>query len=246
MLLFLIGEQCRQVFSNREFFSGIRYYLSQYHGLIAKTFLVHYRRWALTLIVFLLPIVYNLLSNLISRSRNESGIFKMNINSLNPQTILYKTDPIMDKFFRASIDGAILEQGSGNLSQMNEHIWRKIFHIIQRTNFSIFVILEKRKDRLYTYTDVYLAFNIPQPLDDMYKIQALSSNLISGHEVINLASNTIYKYALNDTSASIQTTLIYKNTGNFSGQPTIGDVLNYLSQASCFLKFLPTSILLDV
>ncbi len=95
--------------------------------MIGKTLLVHYRRWALTLIVFLLPIIYNLLSNVIARSRNENGIFKMNINSLNPQTILYKADPIMEEYFRASIDGAILEPGSGNLSEMNEHIWRKIF-----------------------------------------------------------------------------------------------------------------------
>jgi len=101
-------------------------------------------------------------------------------------------------------------------------------------------------NRLYTYTDIYLGFNIPKPVGNTYKIQALSSNLISGHEVLSLASNTFYKYALNDTSASIQTTLIYKNTGNFTGQPSIGQLLNLLSLASCFLKLLPTSLLLDV
>lgn len=133
-----LGEQCRQVFNNREFFTGIQYYLSQYHGLIVKTFLVHYRRWTLTLIVLLLPIVYNLLSNSISRSRNENGIFKMNINSLNPQTILYKIDPIMEKYFRASINGAILEQGSENISEMNQDIWRKIF-ILSKQRISSFL-----------------------------------------------------------------------------------------------------------
>ncbi len=110
----------------------------------------------------------------------------------------------------------------------------------------MFVILEKRINRPYTYTDIYLGFNIPEPVNNIYKIQTLSSNLISGYEVVSLASNTFYKYALNDTSASIQTTLIYKNIGNYTVKPTIGDLLNLLSMASCFLKLLPTSILLDV
>jgi len=102
-------------------------------------------------------------------------------------------------------------------------------------------------NRPYTYTDIYLAFNIPKPMEnDTYKIQTLSSNLISGHEIVSLTSNTFYKYILNDTSASIQTTLIYKRTGNLTSEPTIGDLLNLLSIASCFLKFLPTSLLLDV
>jgi hypothetical protein len=101
-------------------------------------------------------------------------------------------------------------------------------------------------DRPYTYTDIYIALNIPKPSGNIYKIQTLSSNLISGYEIISLASNTFYKYALNDTSASIQTTLIYKNTGNFTSNPSIGDLLNLLSIASCYLKLLPTSLLLDV
>ena len=101
-------------------------------------------------------------------------------------------------------------------------------------------------NRPYTYTDIYLAFNIPKPIGNKYQIQTLSSNLISGHEIISLASNTFYKYILNDTSASIQTTLIYKNTGNFTAQPSIGDLLNLLSMASCFLKLIPTSLILDM
>lgn len=101
-------------------------------------------------------------------------------------------------------------------------------------------------DEPYTYTDIYLGFNIPKPIGNKYKIQALSSNLISGHEVISVASNTFYKYILNDTSASIQTTLIYKNTGNFTSQPSVGSLLSLLNIASCFLKMIPTSLMLDV
>lgn len=101
-------------------------------------------------------------------------------------------------------------------------------------------------DRPYTYTDIYLGFRIPAPDGDTYKIQTLSSNLISGHEVVSIASNTFFKHLLNDTSASIQTTLVYKKTGNITIEPTIGSVLNVLSIASCYLKILPTSLILDV
>ena len=101
-------------------------------------------------------------------------------------------------------------------------------------------------DRPYTYTDIYLSFQIPAPQGDAYKIQTLSSNLISGYEVISVASDTIYKHALKDTSASIQTTLIYKKTGNFTLKPTVGDVMQLLSMVSCFLKLLPMSLIVDV
>jgi len=131
MLIFeiyiFLDKQCRHVFNNRDFLTGIDYHLSQYYGLIRKTLFVHYRRWGLTLIVLFLPILYNLLSNLISRNRNENGIFKMNLNSLNPQTILYHTDPIMKKYFHASINDAILEQGPEHISEMNQNIWRMFF-----------------------------------------------------------------------------------------------------------------------
>ncbi|CAF4318595.1 unnamed protein product, partial [Rotaria sp. Silwood2] len=223
-----IDKQCHYVFNDRQFLTGILYHLNQFYGLIIKTSFVRYRRWILTFIVLLLPILYNLLSNLISRSGDENGIFKMNLNSLNPQTILYHTDPIIEKYFRASIDGSILEQASSNISEMNQNIW------------------QKRMDHPYTYTDIYLGFNIPKPIENKYTIQTLSSNLISGHEFVSLASNTFYKYILNDTSASIQTTLIYKNIGNFTAKPSVGTLMNVLSTASCFLKLLPTSLMLDV
>ncbi|CAF1565582.1 unnamed protein product, partial [Adineta steineri] len=224
-----IEKQCRHVFHRQCFFSGPRYYLSQFHGLLAKTVLVHYRRWALTLIILLLPILYNLLSNLISQSQNDPGIFKMNFNSLNPQTILYHTDPSMNKYFLASINGAKLEQGSGNISEMNENIWKK------------------RMNRLYTYTDIYLGFNIPPPYGNKYKIEILSSNLISGYVVISLASNIFYKHALNDSSASIQTTLVYKKKAeNFTEEPSLAQLLDMYSTTSCFLRILPTSLSLDL
>ncbi|CAF3487847.1 unnamed protein product [Rotaria sp. Silwood1] len=223
-----IDKQCDYVFNNRHFLTGIRYNLNQCYGLIIKTSLVRYRRWGLTFIVLLLPILYNLLSNLIFSNENENGIFNMNINSLNPQTILYHVDPIIEKYFRASIDGSKLEQGSANIFEMNQNIW------------------QKRIDRPYTYTDIYLGFNIPKPIRNKYTIQVLSSNLISGYEIVSLASNTFYKHILNDTSASIQTTLIYKNIGNFTAKPSVSTFMNLLSTASCFLKLLPTSLMLDV
>lgn len=105
--------------------------------------------------------------------------------------------------------------------------------------------IDRRKTHPYVYTDIYLAFNIPKPEGNKYKIESLSSNLISGHEIISLASNTFYKYISNDSSASIQTTLIYKNIGNHTARPSFGEIWNFLSSASCKLKFLPTTILLD-
>ncbi|CAF1479323.1 unnamed protein product [Adineta steineri] len=225
---YTIQKQCHHVFHHQRFLSGPRYYLSQFHGLLVKTVLVRYRRWGLTLIILLLPILYNLLSNLIFQSQSDTGVFKMNYNSLNPQTILYHTDPSLYKYFRASVNGAKLEQGSGNISEMNENIW------------------QKRRDRPYTYTDIYLGFNIPPLSNDTYKIQALSSNLISGYEVISLASNIFYKHALNDSSASIQTTLVYKNTENSIEKRSIGELPYLLDKASCVLKKLPTLLLFDL
>ena len=109
-----------------------------------------------------------------------------------------------------------------------------------------FFSTEKRNDHPYTYTDIYLAFRIPEPEGDKYQVETLSSNLITGYQAISVASDVVYKHVLNDTGASIETTLIYKRTGNFSVEITIGAVLNFLSLASCFLKLLPTSLLLDV
>lgn len=101
-------------------------------------------------------------------------------------------------------------------------------------------------DHPYTYTDIYLGFHISSLETDSYKVETLSSNLISGYEIASVASDTIYKLALNSTGASIKTTLIYKQTGNFTVQPTLGGILNLLSIASCFLKIIPTSLILDV
>ncbi|CAF3666934.1 unnamed protein product [Rotaria sp. Silwood1] len=227
-----IDEQCRYIFAERQFFQGWRYYLSQLYGLIVKILLVRYRRWGLMLIVILLPIVYNLLSNVLSRSQNATGTFKMDVKSLNPQTILYKADPLMENYFQAAIgsksNSLVLDKRSENITEMNKYVW------------------QKRMDRPYTYTDIYLGFQIPTPQEDTYKIQTLSSNLISGHEVVSVATNIFFKYALNDTSASIETTLIYKKTGNLTIEPTLSSLLNVLSIGSCFLKIIPTSLILDV
>ncbi|CAF4713778.1 unnamed protein product [Rotaria sp. Silwood2] len=100
----------------------------------------------------------------------------MDINSLNPYTILYNTDSSIEKYSHATVNNAKLEQSLGIISQMNKNIW------------------QKRIDYLYTYADIYLGFNIPKAIDDTYKIEALSSNLISGFEIVSIAPNTFYKY----------------------------------------------------
>jgi hypothetical protein len=51
----------------------------------------------------------------------------MNLNSLNPQTILYHSDPMIERYFHASVKDVILEQGSENISEMNQNIWRMFF-----------------------------------------------------------------------------------------------------------------------
>jgi hypothetical protein len=117
--------------------------------------------------------------------------------------------------------------------------------VLGRIDFD-FVPLEKRIDRPYTYTDIYLAFNVAKPSGNTYRMQALSSNLVSGHEVISVASNTFYKHAMNDSSASIETTLVYKATANFTAKPTVGDLFNLLNIASCVLKSIPISLIIDV
>ena len=113
-----------------------------------------------------------------------------------------------------------LEKRSENISEMNDYIWRKFnLHIQKKKNLIKFYLVEKRKDTPYTYTDIYLGFQVSEPQEDNYKIQTLSSNLITGYEVVSVASDIFLKYALNDTSASIQTTLIYKKTGRFTIEP---------------------------
>jgi hypothetical protein len=125
----LSDEQCRRVFDDASFFHGWNYYLSQLYGLLMKTLLVRYRRWGLTLVILLLPIVYNLLSNIISRSQSATGTFKMDISALNPQTIIYGTDPFMENYFQAAVKSKssdiVLNKRSENISEINKYIWRK-------------------------------------------------------------------------------------------------------------------------
>lgn len=125
-----LDEQCRYIFDERQFFQGWRYYVSQLQGLLIKTLLVRYRRWGLTVIVLLLPIVYNLVSNIVSRSENGGDAFKMEPQSLNPQTILYTADSLMEKYFQKAIgstsNSLILEKRSeNNISDINKYIWRR-------------------------------------------------------------------------------------------------------------------------
>ena len=88
--------------------------------------------------------------------------------------------------------------------------------------------------------------NIPKPLNNTYKFQVSSSNLITGYEILSLASNTFYKSIFNDSTASIQTSLIYKNDINSTGQLTTKEMLAYLDSFSCFLKMIPISLISDM
>lgn len=94
-----------------------------------KTLLVRYRRWGLTLVVLLIPIIYNLLSNIISRSQNAAGTFEMKTNLLDPQTILYHVDPSLQRYFQSSVDypssDVKLLERTDNISQMNQYIKRE-------------------------------------------------------------------------------------------------------------------------
>ena len=107
-------------------------------------------------------------------------------------------------------------------------------------------LIEQRSDRPNTYTDIYLAFQILPPQNDTYEFHTLSSNLISGYQIFSAASDTIYKQVLNNIDAKIQTTLIYKQTGNFSFERSLSNALGILNMASCTLKLLPPSLILDV
>lgn len=92
-----------------------------------KTLLVRYRRWGLTLVILLAPIVYNLVSNITSENSNALGTFKMDVNSLNPQTILYRSDPSMEKYLQAAIKSSdiTLQSRSDDISEMNQYIRRE-------------------------------------------------------------------------------------------------------------------------
>lgn len=92
-----------------------------------KTLLVRYRRWGLMLVILLSPIIYNIISNATSSSDNALGTFKMNVDSLSPQTILYRSDSSMEKYFQEAVKSknTALESRSDNTTQMNADIRRK-------------------------------------------------------------------------------------------------------------------------
>jgi hypothetical protein len=172
--------------------------------------------------MLLLPILHHLLANLISRSRQNVGIFRMDLNALDPQTILYQSDPSMEKYVRAAVHSSRHENIT--LSEMNRYIYGKIGTPIDGQTERDPSVLDQRSARPSTYTEIYLGFSIPRPDGNRVEIEALSSNLISGYQATSVASNILYKYAMNDTRASIETTLIYKNTGHFPVQPSLGDL----------------------
>lgn len=107
-------------------------------------------------------------------------------------------------------------------------------------------IIEKRIDRPFTYTDIFLAFEILPPDNSTYEVHTLSSNIITGYQIFSIASDMIYKHVSDNMDAKIQSTLIYKQTGNFSIEPSLSSLLSILSIASCTLKLLPPSLILDV
>lgn len=106
--------------------------------------------------------------------------------------------------------------------------------------------LEKRIDRPYTYTEIYLAFDIAASDKENYTVKTLSSNLIAGYEIVSVASDTVYKHASQNMQASIKTTLIYKRLGNITFEPTASGFFTILNMASCFIKTIPASLILDV
>ena len=122
------------MFDNAQFSHGFKYYLSQIYGLTMKTLLVRYRRWTLTLVILLLPILYNLISNLISRNDNAAGTFQMKANTLDPQTIIYGADSWMEKYLQAAVtsNDVVWQKRSENISQTNAYIKREFLPLIHQ------------------------------------------------------------------------------------------------------------------
>ena len=133
-----LEKPCQRVFGNAHFFTGYLFHLSQFTGLFVKRLRVHSRRWALTLVVLLLPI---LLSSSASRRRDENGIFSMDVNALNPQTILVHADPVMKKYLQAAVAGQVtLEERGESLGEINA------------------LVRERRIHRPSTYTEIFFSF----------------------------------------------------------------------------------------
>lgn len=94
-----------------------------------KTLMIRYRRWGLTLVVLLLPIIYNLLSNIIAPTQGSGGTFKMQATLLNPQTVLYTAAPAFEGYFQEAFGGKSsglkFEKRTENIAELNRHIWRR-------------------------------------------------------------------------------------------------------------------------
>lgn len=120
-------KNCRKVFHDSAKMTGFTYYLSQWYGLIVKNLMVRYRRWIITTIVLLTPIIYQILSNVISGGKSGDGTYQMRINSLNPQTIIYHSESKIEKYFLSAIRDQSqeikLDQQAMNISAMNQYIY---------------------------------------------------------------------------------------------------------------------------
>lgn len=124
-----------------------------------KTILVRYRRWGLMLVILLSPIIYNIISNATSSNSNALGTFKMDVNDLNPQTILYRSDPSMENYFQAAVKSKdiALQSRSDNISQMNQYIRRKFFSS-RKINLLSQMIHHRETNRSSIYIYGYLSW----------------------------------------------------------------------------------------
>ena len=230
-----VEKQCDSIFKDQQLKTGFHLYLNQFIGLLIQTLIIRYRRWLLTLILILLPIISNFYQQ--NSNSNQTDQYQINIDSLNPQTILYKSDINKLEFIRALSSKAKFECRKENIDEL---IYRKTETF--QNSFVYIFLTERRLNRPYTYTDIYLAFHLRKPLNNTYRIDILSSNLILNYETISLASNLVYKLIRNDSNASIQTTIKYEDltkTGEYNVMQLLQTALNRLS---CLFQIIPLTL----
>ena len=125
---FSADELCQDVFDDRSLNHGCQHYLTQLYGLLIKSCVVRYRRWMLIIIMLLLPIIYNIISNIYAKTHMNDGIYKMQMGPLNPQRIFYQANAPMETYFHAAVKssakGLVLEQRSDPILSVNQDIRR--------------------------------------------------------------------------------------------------------------------------
>ena len=72
------------------------------------------------------------------------------------------------------------------------------------------------------------------------------STLIIGGRVSSVAANTTYKHALKDPSLSIQSTVIFENTGNLASDLLAVEPSNLVNVLSYSFKLFPISLFFDL